>query len=142
MNSNQSKKLTPKQTELVKRLERIRRNKDSAKEDLTKDASKERAQKAQPRNKNIQQERKESGQKRESFSRPTEGQTERNQRKESPYYDSNRRKNLHKAKKKKTVMKKKKKSKSFMNQLSDGNSLSQAIILSEILDKPVSLRKK
>lgn len=134
MNSNESKKLSPKQKELVKRLEEIRRNKNNTKED-----SKETTKKGQPRNKNMQQERNKSKQKKKSFARPTE---ERTQRKETPSYASNRRMKTNEPKKNQTVTKRKEKSKDLINQLSKGNSLSQAIVLSEILGKPVSLRRK
>ena len=142
MNRNESGPLTPKQKELVKRLEQIRRSKTTAKEETLVDANKKRTDDNKRRNAEVQKNRRDSQQKREKenkFARPNE------EKRKS--FASSRPSTPLKRKKRERVAKKvrpdkKEKTSDLIKKLSTGQSLGQAIALSEILDRPVSLRRK
>lgn len=142
MNRNESGRLTPKQQELVKRLEQIRQSKSTVKQETPKNANRKRAEEINRRNADVQQNRQKSQENREKenkFARPNE-----EKRKEiTPIQRSAplKRKNRQNAKKK-VQPKRKKKSSNLVKELSSGKSLAQAIALSEILDRPVSLRRR
>lgn len=142
MNSNQSKNLTPKQRELVKRLEEIRSSKGSNQPQNTQGSKK--------RNRNMQKKkpvttgsRQTVSSKRartaskEKFARPVREAPAKN--KPSSAYKPRYARPTQKDQPKKE---KAKESGNYINQLSNGQKLSRAIILSEILDKPLALRKR
>lgn len=153
MNSNQSKNLTQKQQELVKRLENIRNNRDSTSEQLKKPEQTRDSATAQRRNENTRQNRPAPTNTREKveqkrtrtakpseFARPVvEPVVKAEPRIEYKPRIVQPRKRIQQPK---VAAKKKKNAEHYINQLSDGKKLSQAIILSEILDKPVALRKR
>ena len=140
MNNKDQGRLTPKQQELVKRLEQIRQNKKTIQESLSKDTAQQRAKDIKRRNEDAQQRSRNKKQKEKEFVRPivekrrptiaTKTIAPRMRREEQP----------------KKVVKKKTNQKndpgSLIGKLSHGKSLAQAIVLSEILDQPVSLRRR
>lgn len=153
MNSNQSKNLTQKQKDLVKRLESIRNNRDSTNQELDKAEATRDSVSSQRRNENTRQNRpapansrkkveikKTRTSKPSEFARPVteplvtvEPKVEYKPRFVQPQKRVQR---------PKVATKKKKDEEHYIKQLSNGKKLSQAIILSEILDKPVALRKR
>ena len=138
--------LTPKQEELKKRLEKIRsqRNAESGagrnaqKQDSKRVDTKSRRNEKTPRNAPQQQRQKE---KTVSAPKPliqSESETELKQEKIQ-------RESMRKVRNQKQVVSQKpkiKKKNSLIKQLSDSDSLRDAIILSEVLSKPVALRKR
>ena len=137
MNGNESDRLTPKQQELVKRLEQIRQNKETIKKDATKDTAKKQANEVRGRNAKVKQKRKQDKQLENKVPRPNK----EIMKKVTPVEPFTARKQKQKVRKKENK-KIKKKSSDLLRQLSHGKSLAQAISLNEILDKPVSLRRK
>lgn len=142
MNRNESGRLTPKQQELVKRLEQIRQSKATVKQETPKDANIKRAEETKRRNADVQQNRQRSQDHREKenkFARPSEEKKKRTKpiRSAAPLQRKNKL-----VAKKKVQPKAQKESSNLVKQLSSGKSLAQAIALSEVLDQPVSLRRR
>lgn len=145
MNDNSSGRLTPKQQELVKRLEKIRQNKEV----IRQEAPKVEPIKVEPpksinksprRNEEAQQRTRKAPPKENKFARPTAERKVPDDFSESLAAQRQRRQvPVPQAKRKAAVREKPKR---YINQLSDGHSLAQAIVLSEILDKPVALRRR
>lgn len=145
MNSNQSKNLTQKQQELVKRLENIRKNKKSVESQDTGDST--------ARNRNAQQNRPVATNSRQTvnqertrtasqkkFARPAMEAPAKTKAKPIAAYKPRYTRTT--KSKQQPKRESNKKNENYINQLSNGKRLSQAIILSEILDKPVALRKR
>lgn len=153
MNSNQSQKLTQKQKELVKRLENIRSNRDGQNKNLNEEKSGKSSTRSQRRNENTMQNQDPARNKRKNSQRPrtqtTFGRPIEPKSVTADLKEEYQRKSVQKPKKvsrpKKEIRSKKrvrKEGEHLIKQLSNGKKLSQAIILSEILDKPVALRRK
>lgn len=164
MNSNDQRNLNPRQQELIKRLEEIRRQRleQERKTDKTRPAP-ARADSSQRRNEQAQQRRKRGTQQQPtrpvnqqdaktdrrvaaprrtapaSSQRPVTQQTPR----DTAYTQAQRSQAKQRTKTAGSRKKDTKKinSKPLLEQLSNGNSLSQALILSEVLSKPIALRK-
>lgn len=153
MNSNQSKNLTQKQKDLVKKLESIRNTRGSTIQDSTKPEATRNSGSSQRRNEQARQNRPAPTESRKKvepkkirttkpseFARPVTEPTvtvkpkvEYKPRFVQPHKRVQR---------SKVAPKKKKDEDHYIKQLSDGKKLAQAIVLSEILDKPVALRKR
>lgn len=150
MNSNQSKNLTQKQQELVKRLESIRNNRESTGQVVNKNKS---SANAQRRNEDSRQNRpvpthsknkvdnkRTRPANQSKFARPAEdAPVIVEQRAEYKPRVVQPRKKVQRPRVTKT---KKKNEDHYIKQLTNGKKLAQAIVLSEILDKPISLRKR
>lgn len=149
--------LNPKQEELVKRLEEIRRrrnlqgNKQESLESTVDKRSLEQQGERRNRNKN-KQKRSSAKPKR---NQPTRSSTKKNQQskqtRQSEYKGQTsypERTNQYSSKERIKQMsssqqkQRNKNGSSLIEQLSDGDKLADAIILSEILSKPVALRKR
>ena len=152
MNSNQDRNLTQKQQELVKRLERIRNNRETVKQTESKPQKQRDSTDSQRRNENMQQKRqaptrskkkvdhtKTRPVKQSKFARPAEPAPV----KVEPKVEYKPRVARPKNKVQRPhATKKKKDEEHYVKQLTNGKKLSQALILSEILDKPVALRRR
>lgn len=143
MNNNSSGRLTPKQQELVKRLEKIRQDKEVIRQEVAQEIPKNVTQESPSRNRrrNEDAQRKRNTQRKEStFARPkveqkvpadfSESRITQRQRRQPP---------VQQIKRKPAV---REKNNRYTTQLANGHSLAQAIVLSEILDKPVALRRR
>lgn len=150
MNRNQSDNMTQKQRELVKKLEEIRLGRDGMNQKekqptptQPKRRNEKSAQNREQAKKPVKKKRKRTASQ-EKFARPVEKTPKKMN--VSPNYqrDFDKRQQSIRRPTKVTPAKKirEKKDKRFIDQLSDGNKLSQAIVLSEILDKPVALRRR
>ncbi len=150
MNRNQSDNMTQKQRELIKKLEEIRSSRDGINQTekqptptQPKRRNEKYAQKREPVKELAKKKRKRTVSQ-EKFARPIEKTPEKT--KKTDTYQRNfdkRQQSVRRSKKVIPVKKvKEKKEKRFLDQLSDGNKLSEAIVLSEILGKPVALRKR
>ena len=138
--------LTPKQEELKKRLEQIRtqRNAETAagrnaqKQEPKRAKAQSRKSEHRPRNAPQQQHPQ-----KKAVNAPAplvQSKTEVESKREEIY-----REKMRKARSKKQVVSQRpkiKKKNSLVKQLSDSDSLADAIILSEVLSKPIALRKK
>lgn len=153
MNSNQSKNLTQKQKELVKRLESIRNTRGSANEQINTPEKTKGTVSTQRRNENARQNRpaptttrKKVEKKRTRTTRPSEFARPAAE----PVLTADPRTDIkarvvrprQRVQQPKVAIKKKNNDDHYIKQLSNGKKLSQAIILSEILAKPVALRKR
>lgn len=143
MNNSQ---LTPKQEELKKRLEQIRsqRNAETAQKQNAQKQNTQRTRTTARRNENAPRNApQQQQQKRTTVSAPaplvrSDAEDEANQ---EDFY----RERMRKARNKKQVViqkPKRKKKNSLVKQLTDSDSLADAIILSEIVSKPIALRKR
>ena len=147
MDSNNSN-LNPKQKDLVKRLEEIRQNRkmQETQEKVQKKApskrSLEQQDRSKKRNRNQQQRPAKKAQQaptagRQKKKQSTQSQKQRSARKQTSYprkYSS-----VKQPPQSKQTRKNKDR---LIEQLSDSDKLADAIILSEILSKPVALRKR
>lgn len=153
MNSNQSKNLTQKQQELVKRLESIRNNRESTSQEVKQNKKSKSSANSQRRNEDSRQNRpvptrskKQVDNKRtrpvnqSKFARPAEDapvivepRVEYKPRVVQP---------RKKVQRPRVAITKKKNEDHYIKQLTNGKNLAQAIVLSEILDKPISLRRR
>lgn len=150
MDSN-NPNLNPKQEELVKRLEEIRR-KRNARSTTTKandslegtslEQQKEPRNRKQKRNQNRKQNRKQQTEYIDQIPPQTEGVSLESTSLENKYSPQRNRNKL--LNKQASVQNKAKKQngRTLIEQLSDRKELRDAIILSEILSKPVALKKR
>lgn len=150
MNNSQ---LTPQQQELKKRLEEIRRNREAAShtdgeadtEVLRRSKGPKRNTRPQRnrRNKEAQRKRRQPAQTTRSAkpveSKKTAQQVQRVETRQSAIFDEEI---SEKTSKRVTQKRKTKKKNSLINQLSDADELTNAIILNEVLSKPIALRKR
>lgn len=148
MSSNQ------KQQELVKRLEEIRKQRGASAEATETRSETKRRQPTQKRNEETQQRRRRGSEQRRttaeqrrkpsSTTQPVEQTREpfdtSYKSMENPYQRPTRPRPVKKEMKR--IKDTKKSSETFIDQLSDGNKLAQAIVLSEVLSKPIALRKR
>lgn len=144
MNRNEDRRLTPKQEELVKRLEQIRQSKNKKSQPTKQEPVVSQNKQRKGRNADVQQ----RGQKDRPKERPKESifsQGNKNEqtikRPRRDFTALRKKKEAAEKEKRRARQKKKKNSSKLTNQLAKGQSLAQAIALSEILDKPVSLRR-
>ena len=145
----QEKKLTQKQQELVKKLEKIRNSRENTKQQVNKTQKQQTTTDSQRRNENLQQRRlssKRSDQarsqpvKQSKFARPTEDRP--SAVKPKVEYKPKAARSQRKTQRPPAKPKNKKYEEHYIKRLNTGKKLSQALILSEILDKPVALRRK
>lgn len=149
MNSNLEKNLTQKQQELVKRLENIRNTRETTKQTVNKTQNQRSSTDSQRRNENMQQRQPTSTQsdhtrtqpaKKNKFARPVEDAPVIVEPKVQ--YKPRVAQPQKKVQRPRATTKKKKDEEHYIKQLTNGKKLSQAVILSEILDKPVALRRR
>lgn len=139
MDSKQSRELTQKQKDLVKRLETIRSNREKTEQFDTKKDTKRNAKAKQ--NRPTSQKRTRTASERK-FARPVSDIPKEPEPIQLSKPELARRKERAPVQRKKITSTKRKKKENYISQLSGDGKLSQAIILSEILDKPLALRKK
>lgn len=143
MNRNEDRRLTPKQEELVKRLEQIRQSKKQNSQTKEPEAVPNQTKQRKGHNADVQQ----RGQKNSPKERPKESifsqekKTQTIKRPRRDYTALRKKKEAAEKEKRRARQKRKKNSSKLTDQLAKGQSLAQAIALSEILDKPVSLRR-
>lgn len=140
MDSKQSRELTQKQKDLVKRLEKIRSNREKTEQSETKQVTR-RNEKAQQQRPTTQKRTRTASERK--FARPIPDAPTKVE--PNPVYKAEpvQRQRRAPVTRKKTIQKRQQtKTENYIKQLSGGGKLSQAIILSEILDKPLALRKK
>lgn len=159
MNNKQERPLTPKQKELIKRLEKIRQEEKQAKKTEKKDtvilgrmesAPQENTKRRRNEDAQNRQRRKEKAQQKQAqqdrdqpiankYARPQTKKVEK--KKDLQYTPVQRRTQAPATAKRKRKPAKKEKSK-LIDQLTNGDSMAQAFVLSELLQKPVALRPR